>query len=111
MPGWGGPVSTELVLSAEVDVDTERKVFAYGAKVPRHMFALVIYRCPACGSTGTAGSWCEGHSAPMECGASSLRVERQPVLVPHADGSSRTEIVEDRVDKALVDRLAAEENC
>jgi Zn ribbon nucleic-acid-binding protein len=100
--------ATELVVTAQVDVDSERKVFAYGAKVPRQMFALVIFRCPSCGSTGTAGSWCEGHSAPVECVGCSVRVERQPVLVPHADGPSNTEIVEDRVDKALADRIAAE---
>lgn len=34
---------------------------------------------------GEADSWCENHSAPMECVGESLRVRREPVLLPHAE--------------------------
>lgn len=66
----------------------------YGGSVPGHMFALFVFRCPSCGSTGEADSWCEGHSAPLAHPDASLRVKREPVLVPHADPDrSTTEIV------------------
>lgn len=79
----------------QVDIASERPVFAYGGSVPGEMFALILYRCPSCGSTGKADSWCEGHSAPLECGDSSLRIKREPVLVPHAEPErSTTEIYE-----------------
>lgn len=89
--------TTELEVKLAVDLDSERQVFAYGGK-GLGMFALVIFRCPSCGSTGTAYSWCEGHSAPMECVGSALRVKREPVLVPHADNGAPTTELYDRED-------------
>ena len=74
-----------LHVSMTVDTESERQVFAYHGSAAGEMFVLAIFRCPSCGSTGKADSWCEGHSAPMECGDVSLKVKRQPVLVPHAD--------------------------
>lgn len=84
-------MATELNVLMKVDItESERQVFAYGGSAPFEPFVLVIFRCPSCGSTGKAGSWCEGHSAPMECGDQSLRVKREPVLVPHADPDRST---------------------
>lgn len=78
-------MSSELTVEAAVDTESERLVPIYSCKGLRQMFAIVIYRCPACGTTGQANSWCEGHSAPMECVGESLRVQREPVLIPHAE--------------------------
>lgn len=78
-------MSSALTVKATVDVETERLAPIYSCKGLRQMFAIAIFRCPSCGSTGKAGSWCEGHSAPMECGDVSLRVQREPVLIPHAE--------------------------
>lgn len=69
-----------------------RKVFAYSPL--DGSYSLYVWRCPACGSTGLCDSWCEGHSAPVGTGAKSLRVKREPVLVPHAEPErSTTELV------------------
>lgn len=77
---------TELNVSMTIDTETsERLIPAYSGSVRHEMFVLVVFRCPACGSTGIADSWCEMHSAPMECVGQALRVKREPVLVPHAD--------------------------
>jgi len=87
-------MATEQSVSLTIDTDSERHVYAYGGAMPGEMFVLAIFRCPSCGSTGRAGSWCEGHSAPLETGAKSLKVKREPVLVPHADPErSTTELV------------------
>lgn len=67
-----------------VNVPSGHPIYAYGAQIPGEMFALVVFRCPSCGTSGEADSWCENHSAPMECVGESLRVRREPVLVPHA---------------------------
>jgi hypothetical protein len=79
-------------VSMTVDTESERLIPAYGGKASREMFVLAIFRCPACGSTGKADSWCEGHSAPLELAVQgeSLRVKREPVLVPHAEPESTT---------------------
>lgn len=69
----------------DVKLDTRREVPVYGADNTGTMFARVIFRCPACGTIGEADSWCYGHSAPMECVGESLRVRREPVLIPHAE--------------------------
>jgi hypothetical protein len=83
-------MSTKLNVVVEVDTDSERQIYAYGGKVVGEMFVLVVFRCPACGTTGTAESWCEGHSAPREMAGEALRVKREPVLVPHADPERTT---------------------
>lgn len=82
----------------QVDVASERQVVAYGGSVPGEMFVLAIYRCPSCGSTGKADSRCEGHSAPLECGNYSLRIKREPVLVPHAEPERSTTEIYERED-------------
>lgn len=81
-----------LDVKVKVDTDSERSIYAYGGSAPLEMFVLVVFRCPSCGMTGPADSWCEGHSAPLECAGDALRVKRQPVLIPHADGPAETEI-------------------
>lgn len=78
----------ELHVLMSVDTESERQVFAYAGAVAGEMFALIVFRCPSCGSTGKADSWCERHSAPMEAYAEALRVKREPVLVPHAEPES-----------------------
>lgn len=83
-------MATELNVSVTVDTESERLVYAYGGSAALEMFVLVIFRCPSCGSTGMAGSWCVLHSAPLECVGQSLRVKREPVLVPHADPEQAT---------------------
>lgn len=85
-----------LRVSTAVDTESERQVFAYGGSVANEMFVLIIFRCPSCGSTGKAGSWCEGHSAPPECVGGALRVKREPVLVPHAEPDQATTELYDR---------------
>jgi hypothetical protein len=85
----------ELSVSMTIDTESERQIFAYGGRVLGEMFPLIIFRCPSCGSTGRADSWCEGHSAPMETYADSLRIKREPVLVSHSDPvKATTECVE-----------------
>lgn len=81
---------SELHVSMKIDTGSERQIYAYGGSVAGEMFVLVIFRCPACGTTGMADSWCYGHSAPPDAGASSLKVKREPVLVPHADPDQPT---------------------
>lgn len=94
---------SELTVSMTVDTESERQVYAYERQVYAYsgsaageMFVLVVFRCPSCGSTGKADSWCEGHSAPLECVGESLRVKREPVLVPHAEPDRATTELYDR---------------
>ena len=86
----------ELPVTMTITTESERLVYAYGGSAPGEMFVLAIFRCPTCGTTGKAGSWCEGHSAPLECGDSYLRIKREPVLVPHADPDVATTEIYDR---------------
>lgn len=89
-------MATELNVSMTIDTDSERLVYAYGGSAAGEMFVLAIFRCPSCGSTGKAESWCDRHSAPLECVGDALRVKREPVLVPHADPAQATTELYDR---------------
>lgn len=97
-------------LRVEMTVDTESKrpIWAYGGHAPREMFALIVFRCPSCGSVGKAGTWCEGHSAPLECVGEALRVRREPVLVPHAEPERATTETYDRAKKTALDAAKGE---
>lgn len=74
----------------------ERTVYAYSPV--DGTFSLYVWRCPACGRTGKAESWCAGHSAPVESGQDSLRVKREPVLVPHPDTTCSVTKYEDEFE-------------
>ena len=75
----------QVSVGMTIDSDSERMIYAYGGSVAREMFVLVVFRCPACGSTGMVDSWCVAHSAPPEAVDALLKVKREPVLVPHAE--------------------------
>lgn len=45
-------MATELNVSVTVDTESERMIYAYGGSAAGEMFILVVFRCPACGSTG-----------------------------------------------------------
>jgi len=83
-------------VSVVTTIDSERLIYAYGGSVAGEMFVLVVFRCPACGSTGMVDSWCVAHSAPPDAGDAFLKVKREPVLVPHANPEQATTEIYDR---------------
>lgn len=48
---------------------------------PSYPYAMVMFRCPACGSVGERGSVCPGHSTP-DADPFPEGLTRRPVEIP-----------------------------